>query len=184
MGFGYTFLYYLESGYVFYALFVLYLIWSFYYIFTSRRISFPELSEIPVAKAGSDQIVTANNLITLDGSESSDSGGGNLSYTWIQVEGEIVDLVDSASKNPKFTPVNPGVYRFSLKVKNDKGKESLSDDVSVLVSAGENSKEELKELLLVMDELFGKLPKKEIKKFVKTEHYQTYKKMLHEYGVR
>ncbi len=184
MEFSNTFFYYLEGGYVFYALFVLYLLWSLYYIFTLRRTFSPELSGIPIAKAGSDQIVTANNLITLDGSESLDSYGENLSYVWIQVEGEIVDLVDSATKNPKFTPVNPGVYRFSLKVKNDKGEESLSDDVSVLVSASESSKEELKKLFLVMDELFGKLPKKEIKKFVKTEYYQTYKKALHEYGVR
>ena len=105
------------------------------------------------------------NLITLDASESFDPDGGNLSYLWEQVEGETVDLVDTATKNPKFTPANPGVYRFSLKVKNDKGKESVTDDVSVLVSANGNS-ENLRELFLVMDELFGKLPKREVKKFV------------------
>ncbi|MBI4158883.1 hypothetical protein HY500_01340 [Candidatus Woesearchaeota archaeon] len=185
MDFSNTFIYYLESGYIFYALFILYLLWSVYYILTLRRNSFYEKplgqDGAPVAKAGSDQVVTTGILIDLDGSESI---GENLSYMWTQVEGEIVDLVDVGTKNPKFTPDKPGVYRFSLKVKDDKGRESLSDDVSILVSASENLNHELKELLLVMDELFGKLPKKEVKKFVKTEHYQTYKKALHEYGVR
>jgi len=178
------FLYYLDKRYVFYALFVLYLIWSISYIFyNSRKISSSKKEGIPIAKAGSDQIVTSDNLITLDASESFDPDGGNLSYLWEQVEGETVDLVDTATKNPKFTPANPGVYRFSLKVKNDKGKESVTDDVSVLVSANGNS-ENLRELFLVMDELFGKLPKREVKKFVKTVHYQIYKKALHEHGVR
>ena len=176
-----AFLYYFEGGYIFYALFILYLIWSVYYIFSLRKTPFNRLSGIPFAKAGSDQVVVASNLVTLDGSESS---GENLSYIWTQIEGETIDLVDLATKNPKFTPANSGVYRFSLKVKDDKGKESAADDVSILVSASENSKEELKKLFLVMDELFGKLPKKEVRRFIRTEYYQTYKKALHEYGVR
>lgn len=173
--------YYFGKGYIFYALFILYIFWTLWYIFIVRKNSSGNLTETLAAKAGSDQVVTTGNQVTLDGSESS---GENLTYVWTQIEGEVVDLVDSATKNPKFTPANPGVYRFSLKVKNDKGKDSVADDVSVLVSASEGSKEELKKLFLVMDELFGKLPKKEVKKFIKTEHYQTYKKALHEYGVR
>lgn len=181
MDFMNAFLYYLEKGYLFYALFILYLLWSVYYIFHLRKTDSGELSKSLIAKAGSDQVVVTGNLVTLGDSEPS---GENLGYIWAQIEGETVDLVDLATKNPKFTPVNPGVYRFSLKVKDDKGKESTADDVSVLVSVSENSREELRKLFLVMDELFGKLPKKEVKRFIKTEHYQTYKKALHEYGVR
>ena len=43
--------------------------------------------------------------------------------------------------------------------------------------------EEVKKLLKVLDELLGKLPKEVIDKFVKSEEYNLYEKVLERYGV-
>jgi len=57
----------------------------------------------PVAHAGSDQDVQSGNLITLDGSESSDRFGAALFYQWNQTQGSNVELSSSQSDTPTFT---------------------------------------------------------------------------------
>ncbi|MCK5037729.1 MAG: hypothetical protein KAS16_01405 [Thermoplasmata archaeon] len=46
------------------------------------EITFPQVNKIPIAEAGSDQIISENGVITLDGSLSSDTDGNIVSYFW------------------------------------------------------------------------------------------------------
>ena len=51
----------------------------------------------PVADAGLDQIAVAGSLVTLDGTNSSDPDGGNVSYKWKQIAGPRVTLFSTQS---------------------------------------------------------------------------------------
>jgi hypothetical protein len=59
--------------------------------------------EPPVANAGVDQSVNEEQLVTLDGSGSSDPDGDTLSYSWAQVSGPPVVLSDPTAPKPTFT---------------------------------------------------------------------------------
>ena len=48
----------------------------------------------PTANAGIDQVVSEGDLVTLDGSNSSDSDGEIIAYVWEQISGPIVSLSD------------------------------------------------------------------------------------------
>ncbi|MFN9333887.1 MAG: hypothetical protein ACK6D1_14975, partial [Planctomycetota bacterium] len=48
----------------------------------------------PVAEAGPDQTVTEGSVVTLDASQTTAGGGGASRYTWIQISGPLVALVD------------------------------------------------------------------------------------------
>ena len=89
----------------------------------------------PTANAGSNQTVIAGDAVTLDGSASSDPGGAELSYSWVQVSGEIVVLVDDDLPIASFTAPavsEPTELRFSLTVSN--GDFEDADDVLVTVN--------------------------------------------------
>jgi len=87
----------------------------------------------PIANAGIDQSVNVNSVVTLDGSSSYDPDGDDLSYSWTQMEGSLVKLEGSATKNPRFTTEKPGRYKFSLVVIDDKGGSSQPDEVLIMV---------------------------------------------------
>jgi hypothetical protein len=59
-------------------------------------------------------VVNEANTITLDGSRSTDSGGGtHLLYHWEQTGGPTVDLSDPDVANPTFTALlNQRYLRF------------------------------------------------------------------------
>jgi K319L-like, PKD domain/GDSL-like Lipase/Acylhydrolase family len=57
----------------------------------------------PVANAGADQDVQSADVVTLDGSNSSDHFGDALSYQWTQTQGTTVTLSNSQSAKPTFT---------------------------------------------------------------------------------
>lgn len=57
----------------------------------------------PVAHAGTDQTVTENTQVTLDGSRSTDSDDGVDTHLWSQVGGRAVTLSDPAAVRPVFT---------------------------------------------------------------------------------
>jgi hypothetical protein len=62
----------------------------------------------PVAVTGADQTTGAGVVVTLDGSNSSDSGGGIASYWWRQTSGFPVTLSDPRTVKPTFTAPAPG----------------------------------------------------------------------------
>ncbi len=69
----------------------------------------------PVANAGSDQMVKVLDAVTLDGTESAQTDGHPLSYSWSQTAGTTVSLSDATSAQPTFTaPITAGTLTFSL----------------------------------------------------------------------
>jgi lysophospholipase L1-like esterase len=90
----------------------------------------------PVANAGPDQSVSEFDLVTLDGFNSSDPLGKNLSFQWEQTTGSTVVMSDPTSVQTTFTAPDVGpsgeTLTFFLKVKNDENLES-TDTVSVMV---------------------------------------------------
>jgi hypothetical protein len=99
---------------------------------------FPAVQQVtqPVADAGPDQSVSEFNLVTLDGSSSSDPNDKNLSFQWEQTTGTIVVMSDPTSVQPTFTAPDVGpsgeTLTFNLTVNNDENLES-TDTVSVMV---------------------------------------------------
>lgn len=91
----------------------------------------------PVADAGADQSVRSNDIVQLDGSNSSDPNGSPLSYQWSQSAGPEVSLSDSSSSSPTFTApeVNePTDLIFELTVTNEQGITSEPDEVIITVN--------------------------------------------------
>jgi hypothetical protein len=84
--------------------------------------------DIPVADAGPDQsAIDPDQLVQLDGSNSFQSDGHDLTYEWTQTAGIPVTLSDSNAAQPTFTaPTGPTTIRFSLVV-SDAYHSSLPD---------------------------------------------------------
>jgi len=87
----------------------------------------------PLANAGSDQRANLNDLITLDGSASSDVDGDNLTYLWSLLAkplGSIAVLDDNSAVNSQFVLDVAGNYSLQLVV-NDGQVNSAPDVVLV-----------------------------------------------------
>jgi len=85
----------------------------------------------PVADAGLDQQAAFGDNVQLDGTGSSDLDGDELTYAWLQIEGEPVELDAPTSPTPGFTaPDVAGVLTFQLVV-NDGTVSSPPDTVDV-----------------------------------------------------
>jgi YVTN family beta-propeller protein len=92
----------------------------------------------PIADAGPDQSVSSNNLVHLDGTNSSDPSGSPLTYSWIQVSGPPVSLNDQTSSNPSFiAPVTTEQVdiSFQLTVTNDEGTASEPNEIIITVNS-------------------------------------------------
>jgi len=90
----------------------------------------------PIADAGSDQSVNSNDIVQLDGSNSSDPNGSPLTYLWTQTSGPEVILSDPTSSNPTFTApqVNEqSDVTFQLTVSNEEGIASELDEVIITI---------------------------------------------------
>ena len=102
-----------------------------------------EPNEVPRAYAGNEQTVSESVLVTLDGTESSDSDGSIVYYLWEQLSGTNVTLYQATSSQPTFTSPDVGAagesLEFKLTVIDDDGAEA-SDKVFVKVTgdAGNN----------------------------------------------
>ncbi|MFH1809484.1 MAG: PKD domain-containing protein [Pseudomonadota bacterium] len=87
----------------------------------------------PVADAGDDQRVDPLDVVTLDGTGSSDPDGDALSYLWTQTTGASVTLDHAVPAQPTFTaPTQTGVLTFELVV-SDAVNASTPDIVRVVV---------------------------------------------------
>jgi MYXO-CTERM domain-containing protein len=81
-------------------------------------------------------VVSPGTEVTLDGSESQDPEGENLTFLWEQTSGpEEVSLNGGTTPRPSFTPGQQGVYVFRLVV-NDGTYNSAPDFTEVQVEAG------------------------------------------------
>jgi len=78
-----------------------------------------EQNQPPVADAGRDQTVSVSQLVTLDGSASTDPEGESLSYSWSFVArpaGSTAALTGATSVRPTFSPDRQGDYVLQLSV--------------------------------------------------------------------
>ena len=90
----------------------------------------------PFADAGNDQDWEPRQQATLDGSASYDLDEEDiLSYSWSQISGPSVELLDPNTQSPRFTPNLIGEYVFELVV-NDGADTSLPDTVTVFCRIG------------------------------------------------
>jgi GH18 family chitinase len=79
----------------------------------------------PLANAGTDQDVDEGDLVTLDGTSSSDSEGTIATYAWTQTAGDSVTLDTTIPSQPTFTAplvdAAGDTLTFSLEVTDDDG---------------------------------------------------------------
>jgi hypothetical protein len=88
----------------------------------------------PVADAGSDQTVSGGDTVQLNGTDSSDPNGDDLSYAWEQVSGPSVTLADNTSATPTFTaPSFEDNVTLVFELTVSDGDASDTDAVSVIV---------------------------------------------------
>jgi len=98
---------------------------------TSWPLSAPNLPDVqcpnrpPVADAGGPYTCRAGEMITLDGSGSTDPGGDVLTYQWTV---HLIPVVTLSGQKPTFTcPATEGTFTVNLTV-NDSGGLSDTDD--------------------------------------------------------
>ncbi|MYF71276.1 MAG: hypothetical protein F4181_15555, partial [Proteobacteria bacterium] len=88
----------------------------------------------PVAEAGENQMVRTDQMVTLDGTGSSDPENLPLQYTWSQASGSTVTLSSTTASSPTFTaPSTVGVLTFTLSV-SDGQNTAVTDTVTVNVT--------------------------------------------------
>jgi hypothetical protein len=95
-----------------------------------------EPNEPPVADAGIHKTVKAGTKVKLSGLKSRDPEGEALYYTWSQVRGSKVSLLDANNAEASFLAPNvsdPKIYRFKLRVTDRKGADSVPAFVDVTV---------------------------------------------------
>jgi hypothetical protein len=95
-----------------------------------------EPNEPPIADAGANKTVKAGSRVKLSGLKSRDPEGEALNYSWSQVRGSKVSLLDANNTEASFlAPAvsEPRAYRFKLRVTDKKGADSLSAFVDVTV---------------------------------------------------
>lgn len=93
---------------------------------------------VPVADAGVEQGVPTVSTVILNGSESYDTDGDTLTYSWSLVEkpeGSTATLSNSTTFNPTFTADKDGSYVVELIV-NDGTVDSAADYVVITSSIG------------------------------------------------
>jgi hypothetical protein len=95
-----------------------------------------EPNEAPIADAGPNQTVKAGSKVKLSGLRSRDPEGEALFYTWSQIRGSKVPLLDANNSEASFLAPHvsvPRLFRFKLRVTDKKGADSLPAFVDVTV---------------------------------------------------
>lgn len=95
-----------------------------------------EPNEPPIADAGFNKSVKAGSRVKLSGMKSRDPEGEALYYSWSQVRGSKVSLLDANNLETSFlAPIvsETRTYRFKLRVTDKKGADSLPAFVDVTV---------------------------------------------------
>ena len=96
----------------------------------------------PIADAGTDQEVCVGDLVSLDGSSSSDPDGHELDYTWIIIDpgttGQATEDMDPSNEviDPSFKTINKGQITIELVVSDGfPGGSSNPDTVLITVKS-------------------------------------------------
>ena len=95
-----------------------------------------EPNQAPTADAGPNRTVRAGTRVELNGLKSRDPEGGALFYAWSQTRGSKVPLLDLNMPKASFLapPVSePRLFRFRLRVTDNRGADSLPAYVDVVV---------------------------------------------------
>ena len=95
-----------------------------------------EPNEPPIADAGTNKIVKAGSKVKLSGLKSRDAEGEALYYSWSQVRGNKIALLDVDNAEASFlAPIvsEKRTYRFKLRVTDKKGADSVPAYVDVTV---------------------------------------------------
>jgi hypothetical protein len=95
-----------------------------------------EPNEPPVADAGANKIVNAGSNVKLSGLNSRDVEGEALYYSWSQVRGSKIALLDVDNAEASFlapTLSEKRTYRFKLRVTDKKGADSVPAFVDITV---------------------------------------------------
>jgi hypothetical protein len=95
-----------------------------------------ELNEPPLADAGADKTVKSGSKVKLSGLKSRDPEGDALYYSWSQIRGSKVSLLDANNAEASFLAPHvsePRMYRFKLRVTDKKGADSSPAFVDVVV---------------------------------------------------
>lgn len=98
----------------------------------------PPQNTPPVADAGSDQTVDVGQVVTLNGSGSSDADGDSLTFRWeiiVSPSGSAAALSDPTAVMPSFVAEVPGDFVIALVV-NDGTVDSPPDDVVIVTAPG------------------------------------------------
>ncbi|TMA82411.1 MAG: tandem-95 repeat protein, partial [Deltaproteobacteria bacterium] len=93
----------------------------------------------PIANAGTNQTVSTNQLVSLNGTLSSDPEGALLSYQWTIVSepaGSSISLNGATTATPSFTPLIAGQYIFQSVV-ND-GQFASAPSTVIITAVGTN----------------------------------------------
>ncbi len=85
----------------------------------------------PVADAGADLLAYVGDDVVLDASGSYDPDLDGLTYTWSQVSGATVEILDANTISAFFTPTTSGTFEF--KVTCSDGQVTATDNVTVTV---------------------------------------------------
>lgn len=93
----------------------------------------------PTADAGADQTVAPGDTVILNGEQSSDPEGANLSYQWTRISGDIpINLSSEQAALAQFVAPDPGdaavTVEFELTVSD--GQSQDSDTVAITLSPG------------------------------------------------
>ena len=95
-----------------------------------------EPNEPPVADAGANMTVKAGSKVKLSGLKSRDAEGEALYYSWSQIRGSKIALLDVDNAEASFlapTLSEKRTYRFKLRVTDKKGADSVPAFVDVTV---------------------------------------------------
>lgn len=95
-----------------------------------------EPNEPPIADAGPHRTVKAGSKVKLSGLKSRDPEGETLLYTWTQVRGDKVSLLDLNMPEASFSAPQVSekrLFRFKLRVTDKKGADSVPAFVDVVV---------------------------------------------------
>jgi len=95
-----------------------------------------EPNQPPVADAGANMTVKAGSKVKLSGLKSRDAEGEALYYSWSQVRGSKIALLDVDNAEASFlapTVSEKRTYRFKLRVTDKKGADSVPAFVDVTV---------------------------------------------------